>query len=227
MLLKFQSVDEDFLEAFNFIIRSGRLVARPIFKGTFDRDDGNCCLGIGDAWGESFLETGAIWSDFQIKWVQELSRTIDYLQTREDVDSSSFGFYGLSWGSGTAPIVLAVEDRIGPAVLNVGGLEDMAYHLPEADPFTFVGRVRNPVLMLNGKYDVTFAYETSQRPMFEMLGTAPADKKHFVTSTGHIVPRVCLFGRRWSGLIAISVNGIIRLTIRSASGGWQMRAVGV
>ena len=85
--------------------------------------------------------------------------------------------------------MLAVEDRIDAAVLNVGGLDDVYHYLPEVDPFTFVTHVRNPVLMLNGEYDIVFPLETSQKPMFELLGTDPAHKKHYVTPAGHFVPR--------------------------------------
>ncbi len=191
-LLVFRSVEEDFLEAFNFIIRSGKVVAAPIFKGAFDRDDATFSLTNSSIWGDSEYESGTNWRDFQIKWVQDLSRTIDYLETRGDINSDKFGYYGLSWGGGVAPIVLAVEDRIGAAVLNVGGLDDVDRYLPEADPFTFVRHVHNPVLMLNGEYDIVFPLETSQKPMFEMLGTDPAHKKHYVTSAGHIVPRDAL-----------------------------------
>jgi dienelactone hydrolase len=191
-LLEFQSVDEEYLEAFNFIIRSGRVVAAPIFKGTFDRDDSAFSLTSDSIWGDSEFSAGTNWRDFQIKWVQDLSRTIDYLETREDINSDRLGFYGLSWGGGVAPIVLAVEDRIDAAVLNVGGLDDIYQYLPEADPFTFVTHVHDPVLMLNGEYDIVFPLETSQEPMFELLGTDPEHKKHYVTSAGHMVPRDAL-----------------------------------
>ena len=43
--------------------------------------------------------------------------------------------------------------------------------------------------MLNGKYDVFFPLETSQNPMFELLGTPDKDKKHYVYPSGHYVPR--------------------------------------
>jgi hypothetical protein len=43
--------------------------------------------------------------------------------------------------------------------------------------------------MLNGEYDIVRPMETSQKPMFDLLGTDPADKKHFVVPSGHFVPR--------------------------------------
>ncbi len=84
---------------------------------------------------------------------------------------------------------LAVEERIDAAVLNVGGLTGFRRTLPEADPFNFVTRVRSPVLMLNGEYDIVFPLETSQQPMFELLGTDQKHKKHYVMPASHVLPR--------------------------------------
>ena len=46
-----------------------------------------------------------------------------------------------------------------------------------------------PVLMLNGKYDFFFPYETAQLPYFEMLGTPAEQKKLVVHEAGHTFPR--------------------------------------
>ena len=52
-----------------------------------------------------------------------------------------------------------------------------------------VGQERIHKLMLNGKFDHFFPLETSQIPMFKLLGTPEKDKKHYVYETGHYVPR--------------------------------------
>ena len=67
------------------------------------------------------------------------------------------------------------------AIAWVAGL--LGNTLPEVDPFNFLPRVHAPVLMLGGRYDPTFPYETSQRPMFEWLGTDP-DRKSFYLHVG-------------------------------------------
>ncbi len=56
-----------------------------------------------------------------------------------------------------------------------------------ADPFNFIPRIKVPTLMLNGKYDSFFPIETAQKPFFENLGTATADKKHIITESNHFV----------------------------------------
>ena len=49
-----------------------------------------------------------------------------------------------------------------------------------------------PVLMMNGRYDHYFPVETSQRPMFRLLGTPPQHKRWVISEGGHIVPRAQL-----------------------------------
>ena len=62
--------------------------------------------------------------------------------------------------------------------------------LPEADQINYVSRVTQPVLMLNGEHDNYFPLETSQKPLYRLLGTPPADKKMIVYPSGHLVPRL-------------------------------------
>jgi len=61
--------------------------------------------------------------------------------------------------------------------------------LPEADQINFLPRVTQPVLMLNGKHDMYFPVETSQKPMFNFLGSPAAEKKIIIYDSGHLVPR--------------------------------------
>ena len=121
-------------------------------------------------------------------WVQDISRSLDYLETRSDIVHDKFGYYGVSWGSAMAPVVCAVEKRFKAAVLHVGGLM-MQKTFPEVDPLNFLPRVQIPVLMLNGKNDTFFPVETSQKPMFKLLGTPEKDKKMILYEGGHLVPR--------------------------------------
>jgi len=42
-----------------------------------------------------------------------------------------------------------------------------------------------PTLMINGRFDPIFPFETSQIPMFRLLGAPARDKRHFVVDGGH------------------------------------------
>ena len=120
-------------------------------------------------------------------WVKDFSRSIDYLETRKDIDTDKLAYYGSSWGGVLGAIIPAVERRVKASVLIVAGLEFQTT-FEEVDQVHYLPRITTPVLMLNGKYDFFFPYETSQLPFFELLGTKPEDKKMFVYEEGHNVP---------------------------------------
>ena len=163
----------------DFIVRSGRAVIWPIYKGTYERG--------GDLHSD-YPETTNHYRDYVIMWGKDLSRTIDYLETRRDIDPGRIAYYGLSWGGALGAILPAVEPRIRANILYVAGLE-FQHALPEVDQINYVTRVKQPTLMLSGELDFFFPAETSQRPMFELLGAPPEHKKRLVFPGGHSVPR--------------------------------------
>ena len=163
----------------DFIPKSGRALLAPIFKSTFERRD---------ELKSDYPETTARWRDHMIDWSKDLGRSLDYLETRKDIDHEKVAYLGLSWGSALAPILVAVEGRFKAGILESGGLE-FQRALPEADQINFVSRVKIPMLMLNGRYDHFFPLEESQNPLFNLLGTPAKDKKHVVYDTGHAPPR--------------------------------------
>ena len=42
--------------------------------------------------------------------------------------------------------------------------------------------------MINGRYDFIFPLETSQRPLFRLLGAPEKDKRHAIIAGGHATP---------------------------------------
>ena len=122
--------------------------------------------------------------ELKVQMTKDLRRAIDYLETRPEFDLTRLGWLGTSWGSSDGAIWSTMEDRIKTAVFTDGGLW-FGQDLPEADPKNFLPRNRRPVLMLNGRYDFTFPMETSQRPMFRLLGAPEKDKKMIMYDAGH------------------------------------------
>lgn len=86
------------------------------------------------------------------------------------------------------PIMAAIEPRIKVCVFMTGGFK-FQRAMPEADQINFAPRARQPALMLNARYDQFFPVETSQLPMFRMLGTRDSAKRHVVYDSGHAIPR--------------------------------------
>jgi formylglycine-generating enzyme required for sulfatase activity/dienelactone hydrolase len=161
-----------------FLVESGRALLFPIYKGTFDR---------GDALSSDYPAETSFYREHAIQWANDLGRSIDYLETRSDIDVDRLAFYGASWGA-SQPQLLAVEDRFKAAVLYSGGFY-FTKTLPEVDPINFAPRVRLPLLMLNGRSDYFYPLETSQLPLYRSLGTPAQDKRHVLFDSGHLLPR--------------------------------------
>jgi pimeloyl-ACP methyl ester carboxylesterase len=162
-----------------FVIKSGRALIFPIYKSTYERRDDQKSDGP---------DMSVRYKDHVIMWVKDYSRTIDYLETRKDMQADKVAYLGISWGGYMGGIISATEKRIKAVVLNVGGMV-MEKSLPEVDQINYLPRVRQPVLMLNGAYDMFFPVESSQKPLFRFLGTPENQKKMIVYPSGHIVPQ--------------------------------------
>ena len=132
-------------------------------------------------------DSTVFYRDHVIYWAKDLGRTIDYLETRKDLNLEKLVYYGLSTGAYLGNILPAVEKRIKVLVLLGGGF-DAAVKLPEVDEVNFAPRVTAPMLMVNGRYDQFFPLDTSQNVMFRFLGTPEKDKRHAVFESGHIPP---------------------------------------
>ncbi|NNF26929.1 MAG: SUMF1/EgtB/PvdO family nonheme iron enzyme [Gemmatimonadetes bacterium] len=169
------SVEEYFSEQADFIVRSGRALAFPVYKGTFERGSGTPIPAFGSTDNR----------DITLDAVKDLRRSLDYLETRPDIDARSFAFYGYSWGGITAPIALAHEARLKAAVVHIGGSPDLSA-TPEVDPVNALPRVGVPVLILSGEFDTVMPIENA-RHYYQILGSS--EKRHIVTRGSHFIPR--------------------------------------
>jgi eukaryotic-like serine/threonine-protein kinase len=120
----------------DFLLKSGRAVILPIYKGFYERTDG--------------LKPGgrppAFFRDHVIAWSKDLGRSLDYLETRKDIDVTKVAYFGLSFGAVEGSIMSVLESRIKVAILSNGGF-NLRYDLPEVDPFNFASHVTIPVLL--------------------------------------------------------------------------------
>ena len=162
----------------DFIMRSGRALVWPVYKGSFERGSGPPRTPI----------TPNRWRDAFIAFSKDLGRTLDYIETRADIDCTMLAYYGASAGAEFGPVMVAIDGRFRTAVFVGGGLPPEP-RAQEVDPIHFAPRVRVPVLMVNGRYDFSYPFEGYQLPLFRLLGVPEADKRHVVFDTGHAVPR--------------------------------------
>ncbi len=159
---------------YEFLIRSGRAVMIPAYWGTLERGPSEWVLPDQEE------------RERALKWSWDLSRSVDYLQTRRDIDATKLGFYGLSWGASHAPRMLAVDTRFKAAAFVSAGLFNN--QPPEVDSWNFAPRYRVPTLMVNGRQDFITPYETNQKLLFDALGTPASDKKMILYDGGHRNP---------------------------------------
>jgi len=162
----------------SYYIRNGRAVLWPVYKGTFERSKPE--LAAIHAGNDSYAFT-----EFMVQLIKDFRRSIDYLATRPEIDTGKLAFYGMSWGGWLGTILPAIEDRLALNLVVAGGLNPRGRE--EVNAINYVGRVKIPTLMLNGKYDRWIDQEI--RPMHELLGTPPEHKKLILYETDHIPPK--------------------------------------
>jgi serine/threonine protein kinase/dienelactone hydrolase len=178
---------DDWLE-FNvfvsFLPAAGRAVLYPTFLGTFQRFDPSHVPMNDPGPSRAF-------SDYTVQLVQDFMRSVDYLETRDDIDTDRLAFYGMSLGGAAGTMIPAVDERVRAVVLLAGGIvpEVDMQPRPEADLWNYVSRVRQPTLMINGRYDTGFGLEKGVLPVFEALGSPEQDKALKLYDTDHIPPR--------------------------------------
>jgi serine/threonine protein kinase/cephalosporin-C deacetylase-like acetyl esterase len=169
----------EYLVFLSFLVKNGRAVLFPVYKGTFERRDTALMpIHAGD--------NSHAFTEFSVQLVKDLKRSIDYLETCEDIDRNKLAYYGMSWGGVMGAIIPAVEERLQASVLVSGGL--LGLGRPQVNAINFLSRVKTPTLMLNGQYDSIFPVETSIKPMFDLLGTPTEHKELKLFESDHIVP---------------------------------------
>jgi hypothetical protein len=157
---------------FDYIVQSGRAVMYPIYQGTYERNK---------------IPPWPLTRQLVSEQFNDLSRSIDYLGTRSDINSSKLAFVGVSLGSAEGVILTTLlQHKLRTAILLDGGFLLRKFP-PGVDQVDFAPRLKLPVLMVNGRYDFSFSLDKAQNPLFTMLGTPPSDKRHVVMESPHDV----------------------------------------
>jgi predicted esterase/predicted Ser/Thr protein kinase len=160
----------------DFIIQSGRAVLYPVYKGTYER-----------RLRSMPARNSSAYRDLVIQDHKDLARSVDYLETRKDVDIGRLAYFGNSWGAVMGLNHTALEKRFRASILVAGGLDNRIV-APEIDQLNFAPRVTVPTLMLNGREDFYYPYEESQKAMVLLLGSKA--KQHVRVPGGHVIPRL-------------------------------------
>jgi dienelactone hydrolase/predicted Ser/Thr protein kinase len=177
--------DLEFQVFLSFLVKNGRAVVYPVYKGTMERASEELMPIV-----MGFNNASYQFTEYMTEIIKDFRRCIDYLETRQDIESDNLGYYGMSWGAWMGAYIPAVEDRLKASILVAGGIDLVnARPRPEVSETNYVPRVKIPTLMLNGRYDSFSSYDKSIKPMFDMLGTPAEHKVLKLYDTDHIPPR--------------------------------------
>jgi pimeloyl-ACP methyl ester carboxylesterase len=160
-----------------YVVRSGRALVFPEYYGTFGHPAGRPPENVDELpqWERELM--------LNRRW--DTGYAIDFIASRDDLDSGRLAYLGFSESAAWYLPVLAVEDRFRTAVLVSGGLELREPLHPLTDTINFLERITLPVLLVAGDHDGVYPYETSQKPLLEMLGSGPGRVKRVGLNAGH------------------------------------------
>ena len=159
----------------DFLIRSGRALVFPVYKGTYERR-----VSVAGPNAQR---------DVTIARVKDFGRVMEYIASRADLDRDRVGYYGVSMGAYTGIMINAIEPGLKANVFLGGGLARAVVPL-EVDPLNFATRIHVPTLMVNGRSDFQIPYQTSQLPLFRLLGVPPDRKRHALFEGGHMPSQI-------------------------------------
>jgi serine/threonine protein kinase/dienelactone hydrolase len=177
-----QNVNLLFPNWWDYLVKDGRAVLFPILKGTYDRGGGPPETGGFDLSSTIKLIFAR---DMVIKDLKDIMRSIDYLESRDDIAGDKIAFWGFSWGAHMGSMACAVEKRFKAGILISGSLwssEDFG-----TSHVGWTQRCLTPMLMISGEYDTTFRFQDVQKPYFEALGAPAEDKRHVILPDGHVL----------------------------------------
>ena len=159
------------MQFIDYVIQSGRAVIYPVYKGTYDRPAPLPGLDTKEARETLFQDS------------KDIGRSIDYLETRPDIDRNRIAYMGVSMGGALGVNFVAVEDRFRALIMLDGGFYNEK-PLPGTDQVDFAPHLKVPALLVAGRFDFIFLGKDA---LLRMLGAPAADKKVVLLETAHDV----------------------------------------
>jgi len=138
--------------------------------------------------------------DVFIQTVIDLRRAVDYLKTRDDLDTTRLTFVGFSLGSYEGTVFTSIDKRIKAVILVVCGSFEPTFAplkmLPEyrelsviLDPARYIKKIApRPLLMVNATQDAVIPKEGA-RKLFEV---AEEPKEQIFVDEGHVISQEAL-----------------------------------
>ena len=162
-------VTVDYIEAgHSYFIESGYAVLRINIANHEDRLENDYDFSLTDGY--------RYWTrDIISQTVFDLRRSIDFLNTREEIDPERIGYYGISLGGIIGTVFCGVDERVKvPVIALAGGNLNLMFGLKALsdetmdfmsiiDPVNFVEKIHpRPFLMINAENDEVVPPATSK-----------------------------------------------------------------
>jgi len=156
----------------DFLIKSGKTLVWPAWKGSLNR------MPATRSGGDRMRD----FRNLYIAWVGDTNKTLDYLETRNDIDTDNIFYLGMSYGALFNTHTLLFENRYKGAILYVGGV--FPTYPPLVDGINHMPRIDTPFLMLNGEQDYLVP-KSAAMYFYQSTGTPEKDKKIVFYDSGH------------------------------------------
>ncbi len=181
------------------LIKSGRAVFTVVLKGY-----------VGRPFPPGYSPPDSSTVEFRkqmVNWITDLRRGVDYLETRDDLDKQHLTFLGISNGANFGLLLTAVETRYKYSVFVGAGLEPAVKSwIAETNYINFASQSRQTKLIVNGRYDETFPYNSDFKPLFKLLREP---KKPVIYEGGHI-PTVEFFSTTVNSWLDETIGNVNR-----------------
>jgi eukaryotic-like serine/threonine-protein kinase len=163
-------------------IKAGRAVFVVVLKGYIER-----LRPVGFVQPD---RTTAEYRDKMVNWITDLRRGLDYLETRDDLDSKKIAFFGPSSGASVGLILAAVDRRYASVYFAASGIRNSDTRwIAEADVINFAPHIRGPILLLQGRHDEVLAWKTEAEPLYKLF----REPKRLILHDGSHAPTFELF----------------------------------
>ena len=117
----------------DYVIKSGRAVIYPVYQKLYERRS-----------AEVTLPGPTLQRAVLVDWRKDVGRSIDYLETRDDIDKHRIAYLGVSQGSAYGVVLAALEDRLKAVVFLDGGMFQQTSALAGLDQVDFAPRLTKP-----------------------------------------------------------------------------------